>query len=198
MRREFWFHLYYGMGSARSLPRVLEYGRSVGIADIPSIKSLRIWSAKFKWGERMAGIDAEIQSRVAVAQQVRAVDDQLEINHRQAVLGRAIQQIGARAMDLGFGQNVPRLSTDVSLDEAARVIERGAKLERLASGLATERSEMLIGIWSVVVAEIAPLFNRVNAIENPEQRKAEFAHGFDQVMKAHVAGMLSAGREEET
>lgn len=191
LRAEFYLTLFYGMGPDRSLARLPEYASSAGQKDVPSYKTIRRWSAEQKWTERVRALDAEAVAR----QTVRAIDTAVEINSRHAVLAQARQNVAAQVIR-GFQQNPAKLA-EVSLGEASRVMSEATKDERMAAGLATERSEIIVGVWTVVIEEIAALFMRVNGLEDAEVRKAEFAHGFDEVAKAHVAGYLSPGREEE-
>lgn len=190
-RADFVFAIYYGMGPERSLERVAAFGAEMGLRWVPSLKTVKRWSAHYGWQRRVAEMDEKIASRREDAQ-LSAIE---EMNRRQALVGSALQQVGARIVNLRLtgDAGAEALLREASLHEAARLVDVGAKLERLSRGAVTERQEIIVSVWTTVVNEIAAIFLQINALDDPELRKREFASSVDDLIERHAAAALIAG-----
>lgn len=135
------FCAYRDLGPTRSLARVAqELAKSRTI--------VARWSAEYAWVERAAAWDdyADRQARERdLVERQEARRHMLE-DHAQA--GRALVQIGAQALskyDASNPERAPdakRRIAEMTATEAARLIEAGSKMERLARGETNERLDM--------------------------------------------------------
>ena len=122
------FNAYWQLGAGRSLERLR--GQLPGSGTAPSLRTLAEWSRRFHWQARLADLDhqagvADDAARIAA---IRAMADR---HAKEALL---LQQNGAEWLGV--------MGADDATPEAAiRAIIEGAKLERLARGEPTERTE---------------------------------------------------------
>ena len=123
------FDRYVRMGDGRSLVRLRELLVADGVS--VGLRTLESWSTRLHWQPRIAEIERE-----AAAADVRELTEAVrEMNERQAKEGLLLQQKGAArlsSMDLA----------EMDADAAIRALTEGARLERLARGAATDRSDL--------------------------------------------------------
>lgn len=123
------FERYWRLGSERSIEKLHAAMSSEGSG--PSLRTLYEWSRRYRWQDRLA--DLERQARAAEDEaRVAAIR---EMQERQAKEGLLLQQKGAEWL--------AQIETEHASPEAAiRAVVEGARLERLARGEATERTEI--------------------------------------------------------
>ena len=122
------FDRYWRLGADRSLERLQAELEAEGRA--PSLRTLYEWSRQLHWQERVSDLEREARQAEDAAR-VAAIR---EMHDRQAREGLLLQQRGTEWLaELG--------NEDASPEAAIRAITEGAKLERLARGEATERTE---------------------------------------------------------
>lgn len=169
------FMLYWQMGPERSLEKLADIGATLGLRG--SLKTLKRWSADFRWQARLIEFDAKAAERI----EERVIGDVVEMNSRQALLGRSMQAIAKKRLDL-FNE-VP-----ATLDAAdvARMAEVGTKLERLAMGEVTERRQVMLSILNVVIRPLCELFGQVNGLPDEQERLRRFAIGADDVVDRYL------------
>jgi len=108
------------------------------------------------------------------------------MNLRHVTLAKALGGLASAAlMDLR-GRLV-----EVSAGETARMLEVSQKMERLAVGEVTDRTEIQVSILNVLLTAISDLFLEVNLLPDPQQRIDRFAVGVDEA----VDKFLPQGRE---
>ncbi len=133
------FELYLSLGAGRSIEALHRTLRadpgSHGFPRAPTLRSLYAWSSRFRWQERIA----ELESRASEATTEAWIEQVRAMNQRQAKLALAIQQKGVQALT-----NID--PTSIDFPDAVRAIIESARLERLACGEATERSDVQGGL----------------------------------------------------
>ena len=122
------FDRYWRLGADRSLERLHAELEAEGRA--PTLRTLYEWSRQLHWQGRISDLEREARQAEDAAR-VAAIR---EMQERQAREGLLLQQRGAEWL-AGLG------AEDASAEAAIRAITEGAKLERLARGEATERTE---------------------------------------------------------
>lgn len=122
------FDRYFRLGPDRTITKLRAALGAEG--DAPALRTLWEWSRQLQWQQRL--VDLERQARDAEdAARVAAIR---EMHERHAKEGLLLQQKGtAWLTDL--------TAAEASAEAAIRAITDGAKLERLARGEATERTE---------------------------------------------------------
>jgi hypothetical protein len=143
--------VYLALGEGRSIARVFEIARSSG--EKIHVKTLETYSSLYGWVEHAKEWDAERVEIVSGIVLEHAVADTV----RHAEFGRTMQQFAAQAMS-----NRMKDPDDLDLtgSEIARLGAEGIKIERMASGLATERIEVMSSAMRVVIEDIGPLVRR--------------------------------------
>ncbi len=97
----------------------------------PSVRTLYEWSSRYRWQDRIADLEREAR----VAEDEARVAAIREMQERQAKEGLLLQQKGAEWL--------AQIETEQASPEAAiRAVVEGARLERLARGEVTERTEV--------------------------------------------------------
>jgi hypothetical protein len=193
VQAEQWFSLYYALGPNRSLTLLIERGSKVGLKPRPALNTVKRWSVAYHWQERVANLDAET-SRAQTAEQVRAVQ---RMNEDQAAIGAIGVQFAAFALERMLRQlrmakeceACGLAPLDVGAQDVARVMEVFGKWQRLAMGEVTDRSEIAITIWNIIIMEITQLFLAVNIYEDADQRKREMTLGIDDIVGRHLAAL---------
>ena len=129
------FGAYVEQGSERSLERLRDHIRgdpaAFGLKRAPSSRTLHRWSSAFHWQDRLADLEREARIRDAEAQ-IQALR---EMNERHTREGLALQQ---KAVEYLQTVHPERLSPG----EAIRALVEGVRLERLARGEVTERTQI--------------------------------------------------------
>lgn len=145
--------MYVGLGSDRSLTLLHKLVTDTGITIARS--TLANWSRRYGWVLSAAEFDAKQRQAVTVNVALR---DAIVDNGRQAQFGRAFQELAllgiATKRTDEFGRPVNRV--DLTGTEIARLGEVGIKIERLASGEATERIDMMSAAMRVITEQVGP------------------------------------------
>jgi ribosomal protein S16 len=94
-------------------------------------KVLRLWSARNRWSER---IDAyrDFLERKKTELKLKEIES---MNNRQATYGRLMQQVAGKIIN---ELQISKEGVKLTIDQVARWIETGAKIERTARGAPTE------------------------------------------------------------
>ena len=129
------FNLYVDLGPGRSLEAlaaaIARNPDAAGLRRAPSLRSLYRWSAELRWQDRLADLEREARRRDAeqLLQSLR------EMNERQAREGMLLQQRAVQRLQaLVDGELTPA--------ESIRALAEGARLERLARGEVTDRTQI--------------------------------------------------------
>jgi hypothetical protein len=179
VRANILFSLYYQAGPSRSLVRLRDDARLLGVRI--SLATLKRYSSTCDWQARVARLDEEAELR----HDERSLERIAAMNERQSQLGRSLQGAAATSLQ-SLLRDAARLG-EISPAEIARLADIGSKLERLALGEATERRDIITSAWNVVVRDVVELFCAVNGTPDPDARAAEFARGLDDLVDRHLA-----------
>jgi len=182
-RAEVAFALYHQMGPERSLKRLHQQLRALGVH--MSLVTLKRYSTRFRWQGRVAELDAEAAQR----QRERGIEHILAMYDRHAQLARAVQ--GAGGSTLKKLMNSETRLAEMRAAEIARLLELGLKAERHAFGESSDRRETALATWNVVTTEMVKLFDEVNVEPDPEARARLFAHGVDRIVDGHLTELAN-------
>lgn len=186
-RQRYFFLVYEGMGITRSLARLWGLLRGVGVKI--SLKTLEEYSAKYNWQSAILERAARQESA-----EFQGIHDQVERMTQDHV--RTFQNIGALVtagiqyyqdeIDKRVKAGMPA-SLEMDLGTLGKLAQTYQYGERLARGLATSKSEVIIEILPPLVKDMFAVFLAVNVITNdpPElvrKREAEFISRGDQVL----------------
>jgi hypothetical protein len=132
------FSVYLGMGAERSLAAV---GQKLG----KSKALVERWSAKFDWPARvqaqaayLATVEREATEAVARGKAAEWLKRQQEVREREWEMHEKCIAAAKRAFDAFMS----REKVYANLADIARMLEVASKLGRLASGLATDKTEI--------------------------------------------------------
>jgi len=190
--REVFFGVYYALGSGRSLEVLRRRALALGMKP-PALSTLKRWSIIDRWQERVAALDAEVRR---AGQEDRVLEVQ-RLNEDQAAIGGMGVQLVAFGLErlmrqVRQAEACPRCGIaplDLDVDEVCRLMDVFAKWQRLALGEVTDRSEIAISIWNIIIMEITQLFLAVNVYEDADQRKREMVLGIDDVVGRHLQAL---------
>jgi hypothetical protein len=171
-RADAFFAIYYQMGSARSIEALYATATRLGLR--VSTSTLRRYSTDYRWQARIAELDAQ-----AADEEVGAVRAVQAMNRRQAAAGAALLDLGVQALTALDARTVDARS-------AARLIEAGARVERLAMGEATTRTEITVSVYSKLVVEVVGLFASINELPDAAERRRRFALGLDGIVDRYI------------
>ena len=173
-RADYLFFSYHSLGSGRSLAKL--HALLTGLGVKISMGTIKNYCTRGDWIARSAAMDAEASTSVERVEDANALAARVnELNHRHAQAGRALQRVsidGLKTLNPGT----------FSPTEVANMLEKGIKLERLASGEATDRHEMTVQIVEPLVRQIAALFEQVNMMTDASVRARQFAMGADAII----------------
>ncbi|MGD9713363.1 MAG: hypothetical protein AB7V46_15025 [Thermomicrobiales bacterium] len=129
------FAAYVDMGPSRTLEalqaRIKANPVAFGLARAPGLRSLYRWSSELHWQDRLDDLEREARRQDAESY-IRSLK---EMNERQAREGLVLQQKAV--------QRIQALADDeLTGSEAIRALVEGARLERLARGEVTDRSQI--------------------------------------------------------
>jgi hypothetical protein len=157
------FRAYRDLGPTRSLAQVAQ-----GLGKSRTIVAR--WSAEFAWVERVAAWDdyADRLDRERDLAERREARRRMLEDHARA--GRALVQVGAQAL-ANYDASDPERAADarrridcMTAAEAARLMEAGSKMERLARGETSERVDMREAMkWVDGFLEVALTYVPVDA-----------------------------------
>ena len=170
-RADAWVLLYHALGADRSLLKLRRHLADIGLAI--NLNTLKMYSAKYGWQDRMRELDA----RQADARQLTHDSTVARMNERQANMGEAMQHVAGRGLAM-IADNAGAMTPG----DVARLADIGVKLERLALGEATTRSEIEVTVYNTIIQQIAALFINVNVMDSPDDRTRTFADGVDGII----------------
>jgi hypothetical protein len=130
---------------------------------------------EFGWQNRILEVDAKLKDEREKAKfaKIEAMND------RQAQDARNLQAI-ARAGMTGLVQQMRETGQlEMQPQDIATLLEKGARLERLALGEATDRLEAISVTYNIMLLGFVELFKEVNLIKDAEQRMRTFALRID-------------------
>lgn len=183
-----YFDIYWSMGLERSLEKLHNLLGDLGVKI--SVTTLSNYSSAYDWQGRLREID---ETQRIVADKDKALK-LLEMNDRQADLGESMVRMSGRMM-----QRVKeRLEASpnrmvVSPTDAARWLTDGSKVERLARGAATERTEARVA-YSLIVEQVFDAFAVIaKEHELPQSAIEAFVSATDDI----VTTALESGAVDE-
>ncbi len=143
-------------GGRRSSEAALAVGAMMGLSDHPAPRTLSRWRTAYNWVERAKEFDAERATTGETVLIESAIADEV----RQANLGRVLQQLAASgaATLVKKGDNLALRGSEIATLAAA-----GVKIERLASGEATEIHAFMVAQYELLGSSLAPLVLRAVA-----------------------------------
>lgn len=174
-KAEFLFGWYVELGLERSLEKLAERCAAIGLGI--HVNTLKNYSAKYEWQQRVAVIDAKARLGADVVRAAALAQRRQE----QAALGRELQHIAAGALQALMERGTPLTPSDI-----ARLADVGTKIERLAMGEATSRIDVVENTLRDIIMEIVALFLRVNVYSDQDDRNREFGAGADAIIGRHV------------
>lgn len=129
------FAAYVDLGASRTLEALHRQIRAdpgaYGLTRAPGLRSLYRWSTELHWQDRLDDLEREARRQDAETY-LRSLQ---EMNERQAREGLVLQQKAV--------QRIQALAdNELSGSEAIRALVEGARLERLARGEVTDRSQI--------------------------------------------------------
>ena len=122
------FDAYWELGGERSIERLYARLRSHGHG--PGLRTLYEWSSRYRWRDRITQLEQEARQADDHAR-VQALREMYDRHAKEALL---LQQRGAEWLTT-LGEE------RITFDGAIRAIVEGVRMERLARGEPTERTE---------------------------------------------------------
>ncbi len=169
------FHIYYELGPRRSLTKLRRRLREIDWSI--SLSTLKLYSSRGGWQQRIAGLDAEAGER----RRESSVDAAVAMAERHAQLDRALQGAGGDALSRLL-QDDARLS-QMKYPEIARLLELGMRAAATAapaaiqSTRATSRTKVKVtlGIRRVYRCENRLRSRRTGQQSDGEQSRCSLA-----------------------
>jgi hypothetical protein len=122
------FDAYFDLGAERSIERL--HTKMRASKRPPSLRTLFEWSRRYRWQDRIARLE----------QEARRADDDARIQALREMYERHAQE--AMLLQYQGAQWLTTMDDDrVTADGAIRAIVEGARMERLARGEPSERTE---------------------------------------------------------
>jgi hypothetical protein len=174
------FSLYLGMGPQRST-------REVAMKLAKSEQLIRRWSAQFGWTDRVAAygahmaiVEREATEAVVRSKSVEWGKRREQIREEEWAIHDECIAAGREALKRFYEKG-----KGATLGDIARMLELASKLGRLASGLATERTEVTGEDGGAIEVELSVALKKiygdvvdVETIREPERRRiGESANG---------------------
>ena len=125
-KADLFFFAYYQYGPDRSILRLYSDLKTMGVRISKS--TLKRYSKKYRWQERIADLDTEARQQ----QNQRAVEGVLAMYKRHTQLGRAMQGAGGSALQQLLA-DAARLR-GMKPGDITRLVESGLRAERSAVG----------------------------------------------------------------
>ena len=180
-RAEAAFAIYAGLGAGRSLRRIQEMQVLLGVMKPYALSTLESYSREFDWQRRVQDFDAKAAAAAAASLE----EDAVVMHQRQAQAGALAQQIAVAGLE-AF-ESDPALLQEEGVAALSLLLERGAKLERLARGAATDRPEVVGDVMRSMIVAMIDLFTTVNDLDDRVERAQKFATEADAIVDAQVA-----------
>ena len=187
------FSAYLGMGPERSLAAV---GGKLG----KSKQMMEKWSKKYAWSERvqahgayLAAVEAEATALLVRGKAVEWLKRQQEAREREWGMHEKCIAAAKRAL----GAFMEREKIYVNLADIARMVEVASKMGRLASGMATDKTEVTGADGGPIRIEIEaaldkiygkPIPGEVVDIEEIGKQKAESRNESQSLLTSGATG----------
>ena len=184
-KAELLFFAYYQRRPDRSLKGLHSDLKTMGVRI--SVATLKRYSAKFQWQERIATLDVEARQQ----QNQRGVEDVIAMHERHTQAARALQGAGVLALRRLLA-NDSRLG-NLKASDIARLIDLGIKAERSAVAASSDRREIALETWNDVVSSVVQLFTEINKEPEPGVRAQRFALRIDRLVDARLAEVAEKG-----
>lgn len=151
------FALYLSMGSERSTA-------AVATKLTKSEQLVRRWSARWRWTERVtahaahfAAVEREASEALARGKSAEWLKRQQELREREWTMHEKC----IAAAERGLKAFMEREKVYANLADIARMLEVASKLGRLASGLATDKTEVTGEDGGPIRVELAAALNKI-------------------------------------
>ncbi len=151
------FSLYLSMGSERSLSAVEQKLDKSGAL-------IARWSSRWRWMERVGAHAAHFATVEREASEVMARGKAAEWLRRQQVLREREWMMHEKciaAAERGLKAYMEREKVYANLADIARMLEVASKLGRLASGLATDKTEVSGEAGGPIRVELSAALNKI-------------------------------------
>jgi hypothetical protein len=171
------FDMYLTMTPPRSLSLLQKELTEAGLS--VSLSSLKAYSSRFNWQDRVK--TARDQVKINEAERNAKTLSSMDENH--ARIGRTLQRFGAQ--EITHLLNAAPGTNKVSASDVVKLFNSGINIERLASGLATERTEITIKAINLIVAQVVDVFADVaKTYSIPAGAVSAFAAGAEKIASA--------------
>jgi hypothetical protein len=170
-RAESYYLLYAALGRERSLSKLRETLADLGLS--VSLNTLKSYSANHDWQGRAEFLDQRNTS-------LEHANLPAEMNERHARLGIALQTVAGKRLETID-------ASELSVGDAPRLAKAGVDIERLATGQANERYELVASMLSPMIYDLVDLFKTVNVIDDPQARVTAWARQADAIVLAYIA-----------
>ena len=134
-RAESYYLLYAALGHDRSLSKLRETLADLGLS--VSLNTLKSYSANYDWQGRAGFLDQRNTS-------LEHANLPAEMNERHARLGIALQTVAGKRLETID-------ASELSVGDAPRLAKAGVDIERLATGQANERYELVASMLSPMI-----------------------------------------------
>jgi hypothetical protein len=187
-RAEYLFDIFLLMGADRSLEKLQKVCAAGGLTI--HLNTLKNYSASYKWQERIREANQATQERV----EEQRVESLVDMNRRQANLGDLAQRLSGLFISNIFQRlQADPTSVQGAPSDIARLMAEGSKLERLARGEVTDRTEARVHAYTIMVNQIVEVFAGVVRDHGlPQAAVDDFISGAD----ALVSNALSESTVE--
>lgn len=175
------FEIYCTMRGKRSLPNLQKLLADGGL--VLTLNTLKNYSAKYDWQVRLARAHEMTQAHV----EQNVVHTLVDMNERQATLGELAQRLSQKGMVdiLSSAQRDVNGAVNLSGADVTRLMAEGSRLERLARGEVTTRTEARIHAYGEMVQQVVQVFANVSsAYQLPQAAIDDFARGADAIVNA--------------
>ena len=181
------FDVYLAMNPPRSLNTLQVRLPEVGL-DI-SLSSLKAYSSRFKWQDRLN----EARKIMTTNQAQQAAKELMNMADRHARIGETLQALGIGEVRYLMSQDPSKRR--LSSSESARTLESAIRVERLARGEVTDRTELQIRAVNLIVSQVVDVFAEVATKHHiSNEAVSEFAFRAEQIA---VAASQQATAEAE-
>ncbi|MBA4148493.1 MAG: hypothetical protein H0X66_10305 [Verrucomicrobia bacterium] len=151
------FSVYLNLGAERSLSAVgRKLGKSVGL--------MERWSSRYGWPERVQAHGAHLAIVEREATEALARGKAAEWLTRQQCLRErewALHEKCMAAAERALGVFMEREKVFATLGDIARIVEVASKMGRLASGMATEKTEVTGEDGGPIRVDLAVALNKI-------------------------------------
>lgn len=192
-RGEAWGFIYCALGATRSLERVHEIVGSMSVQT--ALRTIERYSVAHKWIDRAEKYDEEITAAKLEVLYSDSIREVVEADAAHARLGRMMQDAAVEAMEAQSKVEQPKERT---LAEIARIGQVGVDIERVASGMATQRREVMVMIWNLLIGEVAALIvGSVDALprdmmltdDHLDAYRFTIARGLERIIESNFAAV---------